>query len=185
MWRSFPARNFLSRAYSASLVAQAVKNLLAMQETWVWSWCWKDPLEKEITTHSSVLARTEEPGRLQSMGLQRVRHDWGTEHTHIFQDKLQLKVKALVTQLYPTARNPTDCSLPGSSVHGILQAKYWSGLLFPSPGDPIQEFNSGLLHCRQILTIWATRETSKSYSYPRWNGSTLQRHPKQHNLSLT
>ena len=92
MWRSFPARNFLSRAYSASLVAQAVKNLLAMQETWVWSWCWKDPLEKEITTHSSVLARTEEPGRLQSMGLQRVRHDWET-NIFIYSASLTLSCK--------------------------------------------------------------------------------------------
>ena len=56
-----------------------VKNLLAMQETWVRSLGQEDPLEKGMTTHSSVLARriqwTEEPGRLQSMGLQRVRHD--------------------------------------------------------------------------------------------------------------
>ena len=51
-----------------------VKNLLAMQETWVRSLGQEDPLEKGMTTHSSVLARriqwTEEPGRLQSMGLQ-------------------------------------------------------------------------------------------------------------------
>ena len=66
----------------ASLVAQTVKNLLAMQETWVPSLGWEDPLEKEMATHSSILAWripwTEEPGRLQSMGLQRVRHDWTT-----------------------------------------------------------------------------------------------------------
>ena len=53
-----------------------------MQETWVRSLGQEDPLEKGMTTHSSVLARriqwTEEPGRLQSMGLQRVRHDWTT-----------------------------------------------------------------------------------------------------------
>ena len=100
MWRSFPARNFLSRAYSASLVAQAVKNLLAMQETWVWSWCWKDPLEKEITTHSSVLARTEEPGRLQSMGLQRVRHDWATNTSLSYQENLHLRVSLLLWRYY-------------------------------------------------------------------------------------
>ena len=62
-----------------SLVAQTVKRLSAMLETWVRSLGWEDPLEKEMTTHSSTLAWkipwTEEPGRLQSMGLQRVGHD--------------------------------------------------------------------------------------------------------------
>ena len=56
-----------------------VKNLPGMWETWVQSLGWKDPLENEMATHSSILAWripwTEEPGELQSMGLQRVRHD--------------------------------------------------------------------------------------------------------------
>ena len=63
----------------ASLVAQTVKHLPAMQETWIRSLVWEDPLEKEMATHSSTLAWkipwTEEPCRLQSMGLQRVGHD--------------------------------------------------------------------------------------------------------------
>ena len=63
----------------ASLVAQAVKNLPAVQEIWVQSLGWEDPLEKGMSTHSSILAWeilwTEEPGGLQSMGLQRVGHD--------------------------------------------------------------------------------------------------------------
>ena len=62
-----------------SLVAQMVKNLPAMQETWVQSLGWKDPLEKKMATHSSTLAWKlpwmEEPGGLQSMGSQRVGHD--------------------------------------------------------------------------------------------------------------
>ena len=62
-----------------SLVAQSVKNLPAVQETWVRSLGWEDPLEKEMATHSSILAWkiswTEEPGGLQSMGSQRVGHD--------------------------------------------------------------------------------------------------------------
>ena len=57
-----------------------VKRLSAMRETWVWSLGWEDPLEKEMAAHSSILAWkipwTEEPGRLQSMGSQRVGHDW-------------------------------------------------------------------------------------------------------------
>ena len=56
-----------------------VKCLPAMQKTWVQSLGWEDPLEKEMATHSSTLAWkipwTEEPGRLQSMGSQRVGHD--------------------------------------------------------------------------------------------------------------
>ena len=56
----------------APQVAQMVKNLPAMQETQVQSVGWEDPLEKGMATHSSILAweipRTEEPGRLQSMG---------------------------------------------------------------------------------------------------------------------
>ena len=63
----------------ASLVAQLVKNLPAVQETWVRSLGWEDPLEKEIATHPSILAwkisSTEKPGGLQSMGAQRVGHD--------------------------------------------------------------------------------------------------------------
>ena len=56
-----------------------VKRLPAMQGTWVQSLGQEDPLEKEMATHSSILAWkipwTEEPGRLQSLGLQRVGHD--------------------------------------------------------------------------------------------------------------
>ena len=63
----------------ASLVAQLVKNPPTMRETWVRSLGGEDPLEKGKATHSSILAWripwTEEPGRLQSMGLQRIGHD--------------------------------------------------------------------------------------------------------------
>ena len=62
----------------ASLVAQSVKNLPAVQETQVQSLGWEDPLEKEMATHSSTLAWkilwTEEPGGLQFMGSQKVGH---------------------------------------------------------------------------------------------------------------
>ena len=64
----------------AFLAAQTVKNLSAMQEMQIQSLHQEDPLEKGMATHSSILAWripwTEEPGRLQSMGLQRVRHDY-------------------------------------------------------------------------------------------------------------
>ena len=60
---------------------------LPMQEMWVQSLCPEDPLEKETATHSSFLAweipRTEEPGRLQPMGLQRIEHDLATEQKQV------------------------------------------------------------------------------------------------------
>ena len=69
----------------ASLVALMVKNLPTIPQTWVWSLDQEDPLEKRMATYSSILAWripwTEEPSGLQSMGLQRVRHDWATNIT--------------------------------------------------------------------------------------------------------
>ena len=63
----------------ASLVAQSVKSVPAMWETWIQSLDWEDPLEKEMTTHSSILAWrilwTEEPSGLQFMESQRVGHN--------------------------------------------------------------------------------------------------------------
>ena len=63
-----------------------VKNPSAMQETWVRSLGWEDPLEEGMATHSSILAWrilwTEELGRLQSVGSQRVRYDRAAKHTH-------------------------------------------------------------------------------------------------------
>ena len=65
--------------FGASLVAQRVKCLPAVRETWVQSKGWEDSLVKGMATHASVLAWripwTEEPGRLQSVGSRRVRHD--------------------------------------------------------------------------------------------------------------
>ena len=71
-----PSRFTISFDPWASLVAQ---HLPAMWETWLRSLGWEDPLEKEMATHSSILAwripRTEELGGLQSMGSQRVGHN--------------------------------------------------------------------------------------------------------------
>ena len=72
--------SYLSHIYS--LAAQRLKRLSAMWETWVRSLGWKDPLEKEMATHSSILAWripwTKEPGGLQSTGLQGVGHACAT-----------------------------------------------------------------------------------------------------------
>ena len=70
----------------ASLVAQSVKNLPAMQETQVWFLGWENPLEKELATHSSILAWRipwiEEPGRLQSLGSQESDTTLWLNHLH-------------------------------------------------------------------------------------------------------
>ena len=71
---------FIPNCQWASLEAQMVKRLPTMWETWVQSPGQEDLLQKERATHSSTLAwkipQTEEPGRLQSMGLRKVRYDW-------------------------------------------------------------------------------------------------------------
>ena len=76
---SFPGSGRSPGSIQTSLVAQMVKRLSTMRETWVRSLGREDPLEKEMAIHSSTIAWkipwTEEPGRLQSMGSQRVRHD--------------------------------------------------------------------------------------------------------------
>ena len=88
----------------ASLVAQRIKRLPAMQETQVQSLGWEDPLEKEMATHSSTLAWripwTEEPGRLQSTGSQRVGHDWATSLQWLY--NIQLKTSRGVLFLPPS-----------------------------------------------------------------------------------
>ena len=72
----------LPQNWKAPQVAQMVNNLPAMRETWVWFLGQEDPLEKEMAIHSSTLAWkipwTKELDRLQSMGSQRVGHDWAT-----------------------------------------------------------------------------------------------------------
>ena len=82
---SFSRGDFLTWGLNpgwASLVAQMVKSLPEMQETWVWSLGWEDSPEKEMATYSNIFAWEilwmEEPGRLQSMGFQRVRSYWET-----------------------------------------------------------------------------------------------------------
>ena len=70
-------------AYVGFPGGSVVKNLPAVQDLWVWSLGWGDPLGKEMAIHSSILAWripwTEEPSGLQSMGSQRIRHDWATK----------------------------------------------------------------------------------------------------------
>ena len=146
-----------------------VKNLPAKQEMWIRSLGQEDSLEKEMTTHSSTLAWeipwTEESGRLQSIGLQRVGHDLACPTitiTIVFSRLLRtsrqqvcsfpgvlarmldpmsqenalsqftLACSCLVAKLCPTLCDPMDCNLPGSSDHGIFQARVqeWVAISF-------------------------------------------------------
>ena len=75
------------KIHSSALVAQMIRNPHAMLETWVQSLGWQELLEEGMATHFSILGWripwTEEPGRLQSMGLQRVRQNCVTKHSTV------------------------------------------------------------------------------------------------------
>ena len=104
----------------ASLLAQSVKSLPAMQETWVQFLGQEDVLEKGMTTQSSILAWripwTEEPGSLQSMGSQRVRHNgaYTQAHTHpLARQWLGLHAFMPWTQVQSLVGDLRPCKLPG------------------------------------------------------------------------
>ena len=86
----------------ASLVAQMVKRLPTVRETWVQSLGQGDPLEKEMATHFSTFAWkipwTEECSRLQSMGSQRVRHDWVTSLTSFQSNSSPVNLNRVCTE---------------------------------------------------------------------------------------
>ena len=113
-----------------------------MQEMQVWSLSREHPLEKEMATCSSILAWripwAEKPVGLQSMALQRVRHNWVTKHTHTHTHTHSLAhaatAAAKLLQSCPTLCNPIDSSPPGSPVPGILQARTleWVAISFSS-----------------------------------------------------
>ena len=92
-----------------------------MQEMWVQSLAWEDPPEKQMTTHSSILPWeipwTEEPGGLQSMGLQKSQ-TWLSEWKWKLLSHVQLFVAPWTIQSMEFSRS-----------------EYWSGQPFPSPGD--------------------------------------------------
>ena len=112
----FQCHIFLSfyTVHGASLVAQLGKNLLAMRETWVQSLRWDDPLEKGKATHSSVLT-WRIPWILQSMGSQRVGHDWATfiftftteTNTTLQSNYIPIKKKEILFKKKTVVREPS------------------------------------------------------------------------------
>ena len=111
-------------------------------------------LEKEVATHSSVLAwripGRGEPGGLPSMGSHRVGHDWSD-----LAAAATAAAAAAVAQFCPVLCKPMDCSLPGSSVHGIFQVRIleWVVISFLKGIFWIQGSNPILLYGRWILYL--------------------------------
>jgi len=102
----------------ASLVAQMVKNLLAVQDTWVQSLGWENLLEKGIATHSSILAWRipwkEEPGRLQSFGSTKSWNDWAANTFAFTKLNGLAKQKASMDQIQPVAHQYANHDLESS-----------------------------------------------------------------------
>ena len=137
-------------------IAQSVKNLPAVQETRVRSLGWEDPLEKEMATHSSILAwkmsLTEEPGGLQSMGSQRVGHHWATNtNQNNKSSKRKGQTQSISHSVMSDPATPwiVACQAPLSM--GILQARILGCHSLLQGIFPIQGSNPGLPHCRWIL----------------------------------
>ena len=113
-----------------SLVAQMVKRLSTMWETWVWSLGREDLLEKETAIHSSTIAwkipRTEEPDKLQSTGSQKVGHDWATSLSSAFQSHPSLGIndfsKHINSYAYSVPGNPLG---PASLVLSVILWGWW------------------------------------------------------------
>ena len=101
-----------------SLVGQRLKHLPAMWETWVQSLSWEDPLGKEMATHSSILAWRipwmEEPGGLQSTGLQRVGHDWATSLSLFHFSKVYFCICPILSPIFNTENRDVE---PSCRVH--------------------------------------------------------------------
>jgi len=134
----------------------------AVQETWVLSLGWEDTLEKEMATHSSILAWKipwmEEPGRLQSMGLQWVHsniHSQINEHK-FFPILLLLLSHEVMSDSFVTPWT-VACQAPLSM--GFPKQEEWSRYHFLFKGIfPTHGLNPCLLYCRQFIYYWATWE---------------------------
>ena len=115
-----------------------------------------------MASHSSILAWRipwiEKPGGLWSIGLQSVGHSW-TTNTFTFHP-CSVKLKVLVAQSYPTLSDPMDCTLPGSSVPGILQTRILEWVAIPFSKGSSRPRDGTQVSCiaGKFFTVWATRE---------------------------
>ena len=169
----------------ASLVAQLVQNPSAIQETWVWSVGWEDPLEKGTATHSSILAWripwTEEIGGLQSTHGQswtqlRNFHSLISKYFMVLYHLAAVAAAAKSLQPGLTLCDPTDGNLPGSSGQGILQARILECVAVPFPRESSQPRDgTEVSHIAgEFFTIWNTREACLKYIIYITQHSVLQ-----------
>ena len=163
-------------------MAQTEKNLPAMpgvQETLIGALDQEDPLEKRMATHSSILAwripRTEEHGGLSPRGLKE--SDTNEQHFHFLLTQINflkpfplmwpylgsvlkrcMHVKSL--QSCPTPCNPMDSSPPGSSVHGVSQARIleWVAILFSRGSSQSRDWTQVSCIAGRFFTLWTTKE---------------------------
>ena len=149
------------------LVAQRWRICLPMQETWIQSLGQEDLLEKEMATHSSILAWKipwmEEPGELQSMGSQRVRHDWATSLSLSIPGN-EVEVKSLSGVWLC---DPMDHNLPDSSIHGVSPARVLEWVAISSSKDTKSQIEAALFSSR--LENMGSRSEQLPTSCPYWN----------------
>ena len=142
---------------------------------WVQSLGQEDPLEEGKASHSSIFACripwTEKPGGLQCMGSQsqtwlkwHSRHRYIGSYIHVF--PMYERVE-LVAQSCLTLCNSMDCNPPGSSVHGILQARTLEWVAMPSSrGSSLHRNRTWFSHIAGgFFTVWTTREAYYVFPY--------------------
>ena len=126
-------------------------------------------LQKEMAIHSSILdwrlPGTEEPGGLPSVGLHRVRHNWrdlAAEAVHEFESE-NISLQSCLTLC-----DSMDCSRPGSSVNGILQAGIleWVALSFSRGSSWPRDQTRVSCIVGRFFTIWGTRENPHEFEAP-------------------
>ena len=150
--------------YGTFQVAQMVKNLPAMQKTQVWSLGWEGPLEKGTVTYSSflvwIIPWIKEPGRLQSLGLQRVSHIWMTNTFHfvIYNQKKAFFCESpwIFCSLPSLHLHFPPAAFPGQTLHTQVHSLVWAW------GQSNSVRNQ--LHWR----IWVTRELRGSDRRLQW-----------------
>ena len=161
-----------------------VKNPPAMQEMQAWSLGWKDPLEKEMTTHYSILAWkipwTEEPGGVQSKGLQRVGHNWVRvvpwNHTNLSYSSRDQISKIKVSQDYIVSGSSRGesllCSASRGHQHSLAYDPFYMSLSFQfshsclTPCDPMDCSTPGFPVLHQLSEFTPT--------HVRWVGGAIQ-----------
>ena len=161
----------------ASLVAQTVKNSPAVQELQVWPLGWEDPLEMGMSAAAAAkslqLCLTLQPQRWQP---NRLRHPWDSPDKntgvgyHFLLQCMKVKSESEDAQSCPTLSDPMDWSLPGSSIHGIFQARVleWGAIAFSRECLPTPIFFPGEFHGQRSLASQRSPWHHKESDMTEW-----------------